>query len=193
MIKREFLPCQFVLVKERLPWWGLALHHKVIYHLQTNISRQITPVHGRGTQRAICGLLQAIFGFICSGTIRAVRKKRSNEPFSKQNHLDLDRLGLTKPFQVGLYGCSTPMPEDQMCSFSPAGESKHIRTGSKPMCGWCPYRQQSDLALCSEGVCKCHELLFHSFDRWTSPDRDWWGGFIRLTEEAKTETWMNKR
>jgi len=24
---------------------ALALHHKVIYHLQTNISRQITPIH----------------------------------------------------------------------------------------------------------------------------------------------------
>lgn len=194
VIKSEFLPCQFALVKERLPWWRLALHHKVIYHLQTNISRQITPIHGRGTQRAICGLLQAIFGFICSGTIRAVRKRRSNEPFSKQNHLDLDRLGLTKPFQVGFSGCSTPMPEDQMCSFSPAGESKHIRTQSKPKCGWCP-RRRSDLALdVQKASANAMSYCFHSFDRWTSPDRDWWGGgFIRLTEEAKTETWMSKR
>ncbi len=65
--------------------------------------------------------------------IRAVRKRRANEPFSKQNHLDLDCLGLTKLFQVGFSGRSTPLPEDQMCSFQTAGESKHIRTKSKPM------------------------------------------------------------
>lgn len=88
VIKREFLPCQFGSVKERLPWWRLTLHRKVIYYLQTNISRQITPIHGRGTQRTICGLLQAILGCICSGTICAVRKRPSNESFSKQNHLD---------------------------------------------------------------------------------------------------------
>lgn len=115
-------------------WLGRRKQHrKVIHHLQTNISRQISPIHGRGTQSTICGLLQAIFGFSCSGTIRAVRKRRANEPFSKQNHLDLDCLGLTKLFQVGFSGRSTPLPEDQMCSFKTAGESKHIRTKSKPV------------------------------------------------------------
>lgn len=104
-MKCEFWPCQFSLVKERLPWWRLALHRKVIYHLQTNISRQITAIHGRETQRTICGLLQAIFGCICSGTICAVRKRRPNEPLSKQNHLDLDCLGLTKAFQAAPHQC----------------------------------------------------------------------------------------
>lgn len=115
-------------------WLGQRTQHrKVIHHLQKNNSRHISPIHRRGTQSTICGLLQAIFGFSCSGTIRAVRKRRANKPFSKQNHLDLDCLGLTKLFQVGFSGRSTPLPEDQMCSFQTAGESKHIRTKSKPM------------------------------------------------------------
>ncbi len=127
VIKREFLPCQFGSVEES------NIVRSFITFRQTFQDKFHQSMEEELYLCTICGLLQAIFGFSCSGAIRAVRKRRDNEAFSKQNHLDLDCLGLIKLFQVGFSGRSTPLPEDQMCSCQTAGELKHIKTKSKPI------------------------------------------------------------